>query len=154
MPAEHESVLYDMEGAAVYQAGSYFFGPHRMSFLKVVSDNGDGETVTPKQVEELMGRCAPPIIQYVRKLQEIILVEKSQKSNLKAHTMQLIEKVCEDLCCSKTMEASVWQHFRYLLLTGVDVETIIAGWYEEEKLPCQNRREGKKRFEEFKEGLF
>lgn len=30
--------LYDMEAAAVYQAGAYFFGPHQMSFLKIVSD--------------------------------------------------------------------------------------------------------------------
>lgn len=30
--------LYDMEAAAIYQAGAYFFGPHQMSFLKIVSD--------------------------------------------------------------------------------------------------------------------
>ena len=32
--------LYDMEAAAVYQAGAYYFGPHQMSFLKVVTDHG------------------------------------------------------------------------------------------------------------------
>lgn len=30
--------LYDMEAAAVYQAGAYFFGPHQMSFIKIISD--------------------------------------------------------------------------------------------------------------------
>lgn len=32
--------LYDMEAAAVYQAGAYYFGPHQMTFLKVVTDHG------------------------------------------------------------------------------------------------------------------
>ena len=33
-------VLHDMEGAAIYQAGSYWLGPHQMSFIKVISDHG------------------------------------------------------------------------------------------------------------------
>ncbi|MCR5007090.1 MAG: hypothetical protein K6A76_00735 [Oribacterium sp.] len=32
--------LYDMESAAVYQAGNLFLGPHQMSFIRVVSDGG------------------------------------------------------------------------------------------------------------------
>ena len=32
--------LYDMEAAAIYQAGIHFFGPHQMIFLKIVSDRG------------------------------------------------------------------------------------------------------------------
>ena len=43
---ESEGSLYDMEAAAVYQAGRFFFGPHRMMFLKVVSDHGADGTVT------------------------------------------------------------------------------------------------------------
>jgi hypothetical protein len=34
------TVLYDMEAAAIYQAASYYVGPHRMQFLKLVSDRG------------------------------------------------------------------------------------------------------------------
>jgi hypothetical protein len=34
------TVLYDMEAAAIYQAASYYVGPHRMQFLKLVSDHG------------------------------------------------------------------------------------------------------------------
>ena len=32
--------LYDMESAAVYQAGNLFLGPHQMNFIRVVSDGG------------------------------------------------------------------------------------------------------------------
>ena len=38
--AAAHGVLYDMEAAAVYQAGIRFFSPDRMLFLKVVSDFG------------------------------------------------------------------------------------------------------------------
>ena len=82
------------------------------------------------------------------------MTERSQKRVLSKSMEQLISKVCEDLHCSKTMEASLWQHFRYLMLTGVDVQAQIREWYEEEKLPCRDRREGKKCFEELKAGLF
>ena len=33
-------------------------------------------------------------------------------------------------------------------------EKEIQKWYADEKLPCKDRREGKKRFEELKAGLF
>ena len=146
--------LYDMEAAAVYQAGAYFFGPHQMSFLKVVSDHGDEQPVTREQMEMLMEESALPMILYVEQLYKIALEERSQKRVLSKSMEQLISKVCEDLHCSKTMEAYLWQHFRYLMLTGVDVQAQIREWYEEEKLPCRDRREGKKCFEELKAGLF
>lgn len=32
--------LYDMEAAAIYQAANFYYGPHQMIFLKVVTDHG------------------------------------------------------------------------------------------------------------------
>ena len=49
-----DTVLYDMEAAAVYQAGSYFFGPHQMSFLKVVSDFGEEQRIVLNDVVAIM----------------------------------------------------------------------------------------------------
>lgn len=150
---ENAPLLYDMEAAALYQAGAYFFPPHRMSFLKVVSDMGEGETVTGEQVETLMKKSTAPIFSYVEQLRDIALDEKKHGMEIPAHLMKEISRVCEDLHCSKTMETSLWQHCRYLMLTGVDMEGEIARWYEEGKLPCRDRREGKKRFEELKAAL-
>ena len=146
--------VYDMEAAAVYQAGAYFFAPHQMSFLKVVSDNGQGDGITPKQIEEVMGNASPMMIEYVEGLCEIASKEKAKRKDFSNEVKELIQKVCEDLHCSKTMGFSLHQHFRYLMLTGVDVEKEIQKWYEDEKLPCKDRREGKKRFEELKAELF
>ena len=44
-------LLHDMESAAVYQAGSFWLGPHQMSFMKAVSDEGKGEKITPRILE-------------------------------------------------------------------------------------------------------
>ena len=152
--SEQQTCVYDMEAAAVYQAGAYFFAPHQMSFLKIVSDNGQGDKITPKQIEEAMGNANPMIVEYIEGLCKIASKEKAQRKDFSDELKAMIQKVCEDLHCSKTMELSLHQHFRYLMLTGVDVEKEIQKWYEDEKLPCKDRREGKKRFEELKAGLF
>ncbi|MCR5625654.1 MAG: hypothetical protein K6G11_10560 [Lachnospiraceae bacterium] len=43
-------VLHDMEAAAVYQAGSKFFTPGNMHFIKVVSDTGENKTFTKDEI--------------------------------------------------------------------------------------------------------
>lgn len=153
-PGEKGQNLYDMEAAAIYQAGAYFFGPHQMSFLKIVSDSGEGDSVTVRKIEVVMEKASIAVIKYIEQLCEIALEEKTRKKDFPDDLKEQIDQVCKDMHCSKTMEASLWQHFRYLLLTGADIQGEIIRWYEEEKLPCKDRREGKKRFEEFKAGLF
>ena len=37
-----KEILVDMEAAAIYQAGNYYYAPHQMLFLKVVTDHGTG----------------------------------------------------------------------------------------------------------------
>ena len=32
--------VHDMEAAACYEAGNFYYGPHQMIFLKVVTDHG------------------------------------------------------------------------------------------------------------------
>ncbi len=46
-----DSVVYDMEAAAVYQAAAFFVGPHRMHFIKLVSDAG--ERIDQSKITEL-----------------------------------------------------------------------------------------------------
>ena len=151
---KEETLVYDMEAAAIYQAGGYFFAPHRMSFLKVVSDHGEGMSVTAQHMERIMDEASPEVIKYIQKICEIAINEEARGKDFSDELKEMIQKVCEDLHCSKSMELSLEQHFRYLMLTGVEVQKEITKWYEEKKVPCKDRREGKKRFEELKRGLF
>ena len=149
-----DSMLYDMEAAAVYQAGSYFCGPHQMLFLKIVSDRGTAKAVSKEQVEHLMEACQEPLCAFVKLLREItsesMYREKGLCSGLETWTL----KLCSDLHCSKVMSDSLRQHIRYFALSGADVVSVIQGMYEEGLLPCRDKREGKLRFEELKRRLF
>ncbi len=142
--------LYDMEAAAIYQAGSYFFGPHQMMFLKIVSDQGMAKGVTKEQVENLMETYRDVLSGYIQQIQSIS-DEISQKANyVQPENETRIEKLCTDMHCSKVMRDSLRQHIRYLALTGTDYVPVIQEMYREGLLPCNDKREGKLRFEEFK----
>lgn len=163
--------LYDMEAAAVYQAGAYYFGPHQMSFLKIISDDGDTENVTPAQIEHLIGQNMESIADYITTLQailranhwnrnvpilhteEIISAKRQQESLQKKDLPEELEQLCLDLHCSRTMSESLRQHIRYCILSGGDYASLLKEMYQEGKLPCKNKREGKQYLEELKERL-
>lgn len=157
-----QQVLYDMEAAAVYQAGAYFFAPHQMSFLKIVSDNGDADGVSPEQIECLMEENRKNIVSYIETLRRVGEEERELKNRMTfsmdkqgeaGNKPDMLEKLCADLHCSAVMRASVQQHFRYLALSGVDYDGKIRQMYEDGRLPCRDKREGKVRFEELKREL-
>lgn len=142
--------LYDMEAVAVYQAGLYYFGPHRMSFLKVVSDNGDAGEVTAKQVRELIERNVERIAEYVNLLKEAGRKEQ-EGPGLSVHKPdEETELLCRDMHCSKTMAAALRQCIYYGILSGRDIAKLRKEMYREGFLPCRDKREGKLCLEEFK----
>lgn len=158
-------VLYDMEAVAIYQAGAYFFGPHQMIFLKIVSDKG-AENAPPKKqaellkVDELLETYKDDLVNWVEYL--IGIADRSRRQEgrpnseggLQQEKESLIEKLCADLHCSKTMRDSLNQHIHYMELSGTDYISVIRKMYREGLLPCKDKREGKLRFEELKKRLF
>lgn len=156
--------LYDMEAAAVYQAGAYFLGPHQMIFLKVVSDRGEGDRLSEERVRQLMEMHMDSICTFLERLlcqsqtmragQADGTLHPKQKWREGARMEQWLHQLCTDLHCSKTMEHSLRQHIRYAVLTEIDVQAVIEELYRENKLPCRDKREGKQRFEEFRQRLF
>lgn len=158
-----EVCLYDMEAAAVYQAGAYFLGPHQMSFLKVVTDHGisDRKTVTPEQIKDIMKAHQMEIFAYLDTLREIVRGAGAKEKTETENGAQMcgerqkceMERLFADLHCSKTMEAAVRQHIRYWTLTGIDYRMAVDAMYKEGKLPCRDKREGKRCFDELKRKL-
>lgn len=144
--------LYDMEAAAVYQAGIHFFGPHQMIFLKIVSDMGNAKGVSREQAAHLMEKYQDGIFDYISQV-SAITQENSRHKIIPSQEEKLFETFCADLHCSKAMRDSLGQYIQYLTLTGVDYAHIIQEMYEKKLLPCRNKREGKLCFEEFKRRL-
>lgn len=142
--------LYDMEAAALYQAGSYFFGPHQMGFLKIVSDSGSEQGISAERAGELIAARIGEIDEYVTRLRAAGFAGQACASEEKDFG---IEQLCQDLRCTRAMSDSLMQHIRYCELAGTDYKAVIRQMYEERLLPCKDKREGKICFEEFKRRL-
>lgn len=149
-----DDTLYDMEAAAVYQAGSYFFGPHQMVFLKVVSDSGNAEHISEKQVESLMEEYRERLTDFVRRCGHLSGEKEKHNFPMERVEEDVVEKLCADMHCSKTMRDLLNQYIRYLVLAKADYASVIQSMYREGLLPCRDKREGKLRFEEFKRRLW
>lgn len=152
---ECSGILYDMEAAAIYQAGAYFFGPHQMMFLKIVSDKGAAKTMPENQAEllridGLLEAYQEVLVNWIEQLCEIVNASEGEQQE----NEQFLEKLCTDLHCSKTMRAWLKQHIRYMELSGTDCVSVIQEMYREGLLPCKDKREGKQCFEELKRRLF
>lgn len=145
--------LYDMEAAAIYQAGSYFLGPHQMIFLKVVSDAGEAKTVSKEMAGNLMEAYQDALFGYIGHIHTIVYGNEHKKEGLKQEGIY-VKKLCMDLHCSKVMKDSLKQHIHYLALAEADYVSVIQDMYREGVLPCKDKREGKLCFEEFKRRLF
>jgi len=145
--------LFDMEAAAVYQAGAFFLGPHQMSFLKIVSDNGNVENVTAAVIEELVEQNMDKISEYILRLSHWCQTENEKNVVPGADETEWLEKVYRDMHCSDTMKAVLEQHVRYCTLTGTDYKKIVEELYLQGKLPCSCKREGKVYFEELRKKL-
>ena len=154
--AAAHGVLYDMEAAAVYQAGIRFFSPDRMLFLKVVSDFGIAgqERMAAEALTGLLEQHVKEVAAFLTNLREAADEEETLRSDgILQEDEMVLERLFAAPYCSQTMRASVRQYITYAALTGCDWKAELEEWYARGLLPCKDRREGKVRLEELKQVL-
>lgn len=154
--AAAHGVLYDMEAAAVYQAGIRFFSPDRMLFLKVVSDFGIAgqERMTAEALTGLLEQHVKEVAAFLTNLREAADEEETLRNDgILQEDEAVLERLFAALHCSQTMRASARQYITYAALTGYDWKAELEEWYARGLLPCKDRREGKVRLEELKQVL-
>ena len=177
----HNMALYDMEAAAIYQAANLYVGPHRMGFVKVVSDNGDIEGLTPDFIKGLMAGAVDEIVSYVDmfvtdagnwhndRLDAFDKLNSGKNNSIQQQHMehyslnddmcraeestQFTNQLCKDLHCSKVMENQVRQLIKYLSLEGTDYMPYINKLYNEGRLPAHDKKNGKVCLDEIKREL-
>ena len=135
-------LLADMESSAVWEAGMRFFAPHRIVFVKIVTDAGNGRQVTAKDVGKAVDEYMPAIASLVSGLSQMIRISK-RRSVLSEPDQKLYEKLAEDLRCSETMRFQLASLMRYMVLEGEDPHSFAEICYDTGLLPCKSRREGK-----------
>lgn len=145
-PAES---LFDMEAAGLYQAAVCFFKPHQMFFLKVVSDYGEGETIRPQNVTELMEKALVPIVQWYKKLGEATPLEEPVFCE---EEEELIQALARGMLCSVTMEYQLKQllHYHKVVWGNLKEAEIFLHTHP---FPCKTKGEGKRYFERLKKEL-
>ena len=151
-----QGVLYDMEAAAVYQAGIRFFSPDRMLFLKVVSDFviAGQERMTAEALTGLLEQHVKEVAAFLTNLREAADEEETLRNDgILQEDEAVLERLFAALHCSQTMRASARQYITYAALTGYDWKAELEEWYARGLLPCKDRREGKVRLEELKQVL-
>lgn len=154
--AAAHGALYDMEAAAVYQAGIRFFSPDRMLFLKVVSDSGIAgqERMTAEALTGLLEQHVKEVAAFLTNLREAADEEETLRNDgILQEDEAVLERLFAALHCSQTMRASARQYITYAALTGYDWKAELEEWYARGLLPCKDRREGKVRLEELKQVL-
>ena len=154
--AAAHGALYDMEAAAVYQAGIRFFSPDRMLFLKVVSDFGvvGQERMTAETLAGLLEQHVKAVAAFLTNLREAADEEETLRNDgILQEDETVLERLFAALHCSQTMRASARQYITYAALTGYDWKAELEEWYARGLLPCKDRREGKVRLEELKQVL-
>ena len=154
--AAAHGALYDMEAAAVYQAGIRFFSPDRMLFLKVVSDFGIAgqERMTAEALTGLLEQHVKEVAAFLTNLREAADEEETLRNDgILQEEETVLERLFAALHCSQTMRASARQYITYAALTGYDWKAELEEWYARGLLPCKDRREGKVRLEELKQVL-
>ncbi|WP_302791480.1 hypothetical protein [Roseburia hominis] len=154
--AAAHGALYDMEAAAVYQAGIRFFSPDRMIFLKVVSDFGIAgqERMTAEALTGLLEQHVKEVAAFLTNLREAADEEETLRNDgILQEDEAVLEQLFAALHCSQTMRASARQYITYAALTGYDWKVELKEWYARGLLPCKDRREGKVRLEELKQVL-
>lgn len=145
--------LFDMEAAAIYQAGNYSYGPQQMFFLKVVSDHGMKSGEAEISLCEVLQETEAKVCAYVRFL-GTISEEQEQSLAQRDESRKLVEeeaeKLGEELKGSEVMRQQLIQLLWYWKLTGVDYEGLIADLRRQGRLPVKDKREGKRILEELK----
>lgn len=190
--------VHDMEAAAFYEAGNFYYGPHQMIFLKVVTDHGiekerlqndsgqgkditntknmtsNGLTINQTASERdrfamIMQEAGAEVAIFIDGLQSLFASECYDKKSVgeKIHRSEVqnspLETLCEDpicewsidenqlaedLHCSVTMKAELMQLLKYWHLTEFDAETLIHSYYEQELLPCKDKKVGRRLLDE------
>jgi hypothetical protein len=143
--------LCDMEAAAIYQAGNYYYSPDRMLFLKVVTDHGV-KAKEPVYVQGFAGLLNPFIRQLIS-AEEVLQKSEDEKHKLRAQAEADAKKLSEEMHCSVTMTAELTQLLFYCRLTGEDYVKLADEYRSRGQLPAKDKREGKRLLDDFREKL-
>ncbi|MBO4927147.1 MAG: hypothetical protein J5379_02720 [Clostridiales bacterium] len=142
------NLLYEMEASAIFQAGARFVPPHRILFIKYVSDSG---TDDPKKI------TAALLTSRARKYTSTVLAVLNHLGDVSEPEINIDEELFIStalaLRLSETMRCELRQFFAYAQAADIDMEKILFGLHDEGRIPVRSKREGKEVLDVIRERL-
>ena len=128
------TLLYDMESAAVFQAANFYLAPEDFFFLRCVTDFGvnlSEETDSfsssslswKEKLQSLLQKEEDKVLRLIRFLQEKSKERRKEEEEETAFQQQL-QSLSESLHCSFVMEKQLESLLRYAVLQGISQEEI------------------------------
>lgn len=137
--------LVDMEASSIYRAASYFYKPHQIHIIKVVSDYLEGEKLSPDFVQGLISPYVFTILEWATQISDSVLAKNN------GFTMEeeaLILQLYEKLHLSVTMQLKLKQLLMYNKSKGNSIENILSDFLKANDVnDLKVKTEGKKYFE-------
>lgn len=140
--------VYEMEAAGVYEAGNLFLGPERLHFLRLLTDFGESDSLSPERLRELATRNADVLLTEVDRLLHLSESLSEETALFTNEEKCCTERLVQDLRLSRTLEWQLRQRLCYLQLVSAPWQELTERWYEEGRLPCRDKRQGQKLLEE------
>ena len=153
-----EKSLFDMEAAGLYRSLRKIISPDRMIFLKVVTDHGREEGVTQKEmarsVVEGMEACSGELSEEIKRIYEHFVSSGGSETEGEQENPSDIcnpdaSELAKEFQASVTMELQLQQLLRYVVAAGMETRfwEEVSSYRQQELLPVNSRREGKKLLE-------
>ena len=126
------TLLYDMESAAVFQAANFYLAPEDFFFLRCVTDFGVslGEEKLPfsplsrqERMQALLQKEEDKVLRFIGFLQEKSKERRKEEEGELAFRQQL-QSLSKSLHCSFVMEKQLERLLRYASLQGISAEEV------------------------------
>ena len=126
------TLLYDMESAAVYQAANFYLAPEDFFFLRCVTDFGvspDEEKLSfsplsrQERMQALLQKEEDKVLRFIGFLQEKSK-ERRKEEEGESFFQQQLQSLSESLHCSFVMEKQLERLLRYAFLQGISAEEV------------------------------
>ena len=145
-----DRAVYDMEAAAIYQAGIRVLGPHQMSFLKIVSDRGVNDANRCPDPGALTEEHLDEICDYANRVRKAMTEGTGFSRALPGAEKEAAPEIEEELSrlsegmrLSETMRLQLKQILLYCRADGIEYRGLIDRWKAEGRFPCGSKTEGK-----------
>ncbi|MBP5181362.1 MAG: hypothetical protein J6127_08760 [Clostridiales bacterium] len=128
-----DGVLYDMEGSGLFEAANKLISPDRIIILKIVSDKGDTERLTPAIISSLISKYVPDIERVISEV----------RSGLIAKPDESYDDLYELLHASASMTVQIDELMAFASSLGVDGRALFMEQIEASEDAKINKAKGK-----------